>query len=120
MWTLVFLLFFVIVYGPTIMVEEIHLEAIFGDEFLRYREAVPRLIPRPGRTLGGEARAVAEEAVGEAALGEEKTPARDGAISDREEGAMARYLRNREWQVALGAAGIFAVLGLKVALGGSD
>lgn len=55
-WPLAIYTFFVLVanmvYFP--LSEEKHLEARYGDEYLAYKQAVPRWFPRGHRTLGGE------------------------------------------------------------------
>jgi protein-S-isoprenylcysteine O-methyltransferase Ste14 len=39
------------IYGKTIAEEEATLDRLFGDAFARYRQAVPRLFPIPGRWM---------------------------------------------------------------------
>jgi len=79
--------FFLVVYLRTMRIEERVLEREFGEAYRRYRDRVPRLLPRlapyPGR---------AEESGG-----------RGGFSLDL-------YRRNREWEAALGVAAGFVFL----------
>jgi len=84
-----FLVFFALVYGPTMKREEEQLEEIFGERFRHYAARVPLLAPRP----------VPYQAPG--AL-------EGGAFS------VACYRRNREWEALLGAAAGFAFLAFKM------
>ncbi|NNF29171.1 MAG: isoprenylcysteine carboxylmethyltransferase family protein [Gemmatimonadetes bacterium] len=85
-----FLAFFLIVYRRTMERESAKLELHFGEAFVRYREAVPLFVPRstpyrPAAELG-------------------QTPTRF---------SLDRYLRNKEWEAALGAVAGFAFLALR-------
>ena len=89
-FALLFLVFFFVVYRRTMDRESVALEAHFGEPFVRYREAVPVFIPRitpyrPATELG-------------------QTPTRF---------SLDRYLRNKEWEAALGALAGFAFLALR-------
>jgi len=90
-----FLLLFAAVYLPVIRSEERFLAAHF-PEFEGYRRAVPRLFPRPfgmKRRWGGAGRRTA------AGIG-------GGSFSAK------LYRRHREYNAAMGAAGLYAALGL--------
>jgi len=83
-WWLVVLLtaMFLAIYVPTILSEEAFLRSVFA-EFEGYSRRVPRLLPR-------------------------LTPARFGAAAGRF--SRERYLHHREYNAAMGAAAIYAVL----------
>lgn len=107
---LVFLLFFVLVYGRTMVKEEGRLERLFGEEFRRYRATVPRFLPRvpPWSDVSGEtspARQVAEEEVA----------ARATARAGHGPFQLQRYLANREYQAMLGMGIMFLLLAAKLA-----
>ena len=112
-WILVlFALSFGLVYGRTMRREEKRLARLFGAEFERYAEAVPRFIPRP---------APWSDVTGET------SPARPAAVSFGADGAAAipvargpfqlqRYVAHREYQALLGLAAMFLLLVVKLAL----
>jgi protein-S-isoprenylcysteine O-methyltransferase Ste14 len=83
-FVLVFLLFYVGVYGRTMAGEAELLTELFGDRFREYEAAVPAFVPRltPYRATDGEG----------------------GGFT------LAQYRRNREWEAALGALAGFAFL----------
>ncbi len=83
-WPVVFLLFYVSVYGRTMAGEEALLTELFGDRFTDYAACVPAVIPR-------------------------LTPYRPEPIDGRGF-TVTQYRRNREWEAALGAMAGFAVL----------
>ena len=85
-----FLLFFVLVYRATVLGEVSELEARFGERYRVYRARVPSVLPR--------------------------FTAYDGGPSDSPPVAFSRtrYMRNREWEAALGAAAAFGLLALKL------
>lgn len=87
-----FLAFFAWTYPATMARESAGLEDRFGDGYRRYRGAVPGFVPRlsPYRPLPGTAPA----------------PTRF---------SLARYLRNREWEAALGGIAGMGLLVLKAA-----
>lgn len=90
MWiAVIFLAFFVCAYRGTMAHERGRLEARFGEEYRRYRAAVPPFLPRltPYRARAGAA-----------------APPRF---------SLARYVRNREWEAALGGVAAMALLALK-------
>lgn len=89
---LVFLGYFVWVYGSTMARESTELQQRFGDPYRRYRESVPVFVPRltPFRPAAGR-------------------PAGGTGFSP------ARYLRNREYEALLGAAAGLGLLALKAA-----
>jgi len=86
-WPALFLGFFTAVYVPTMASEHRLLVELFGDRYRAYAAQVPALVPRlsPWREPGTEA---------------------DGF-------RWVRYLRNREWEAALGAVTAVAFLALK-------
>ena len=88
----VFLVFFVLVYRATVLREVSELGARFGERYRLYRARVPSVLPR--------------------------FTAYEGEPSDSPPVAFsrARYMRNREWEAALGAAAAFGLLVLKLAL----
>lgn len=88
----VFLAFFIWAYQGPVARESGRLEERFGEGYRRYRGAVPAFLPRltPYR------------------------PAADAApVPTRF--SLARYMRNREWEAALGGAAAMALLALKAA-----
>lgn len=87
-----FLLFFLLVYGRTIRAEAELLEERFGEEYRRWAEAVPLVLPRPAPWDG------------EAGAG-------DGTKGGF---ALRRWRKNREWEAVLGTVAGFAVLALKM------
>lgn len=100
-FTALFVLFFFLVYRRTMKNEEALLEREFGEAYRRYRAEVPRLLPRftPYRA--------------------EDAPTRPGAAAAvysraRTWFSARRYLRNREWEAALGVAAGFAFLAIKM------
>lgn len=90
-----FLLFFVLVYTETIKREEDRLASLFGADYEAYRARVPRLFPRPW----GRARAE-----------------RVAAAVEAHRFRVGRYLGNREYQMILGLAAVFIILGVMAAL----
>lgn len=90
LWTVVFLVFYLAVYGRTLAYEAEVLTELFGDEFRAYAAAVPAVVPRltpyPGTPAGG-------------------APAPGFTLS--------QYLRNKEWEALLGATAAFALLTAK-------
>jgi protein-S-isoprenylcysteine O-methyltransferase Ste14 len=82
-----FMAFFGLVYGATMRREEAYLEGVFGDEFRAYSRAVPLFLPRLTPYQRGE----------------------EASAFDLE-----RYLRNREYQAALGVLAGFLILSAKL------
>lgn len=82
-----FLLFFFVVYRRAIESEEADLEVEFGAAYRRYRTEVPFLLPR-------------------------MTPYRPGTPASRF--SPSRYLKNREWEAALGVVAGFVFLVVKL------
>lgn len=89
LWLLLFLGFFVTVYGPTITAEAERLTERFGQRYVDYAARVPAFFPR-------------------------LTPFRAEA-DEHGPFTWAQYRRNREWEALLGAAGAYAALALKMA-----
>ena len=87
-----FLVFFLLVYRATVLREVSELEVRFGEGYRVYRAQVPSVLPRVTSYEG--------ESSGSAPV----TFSR------------ARYMRNREWEAALGAAAAFGLLALKLEL----
>lgn len=87
LWLLLFLLFFVALYGPTVASEAARLTEQFGHRYVEYAAKVPAFIPR-------------------------LKPYKGGGLP--EGFRWSQYERNREWEALLGAAGAFAVLWLKM------
>ena len=86
------LAFFLVVYRATALREAAELEARFGERYRVYAEKVPSVLPRiiPYR-------------------GERSESPPGGSFR-------ARYMRNREWEAALGAVVAFGVLASKLKL----
>jgi len=87
-----FLAFFLLVYRATVRREVIELEARFGEGYRVYAAQVPSVLPRI------------------IAYGGEHSDSPPGGFSP------ARYMRNREWEAALGAVAAFGLLALKLRL----
>jgi protein-S-isoprenylcysteine O-methyltransferase Ste14 len=88
----VFLGLFFLVYRVTVRREVAELEERFGERYRIYADQVPGVLPR--------------------------LTAYEGGLSDSPVGGFspARYMRNREWEAALGALAAFGVLVLKLKL----
>lgn len=89
---LVFIAYFAWIYGSTIARETGELAMRFGDNYARYRDAVPALFPRLTPF-----RAPPDQAAAKTAF------------------SLARYLRNREYEALLGAVAGLGLLALKAA-----
>jgi hypothetical protein len=87
-----FLVFFVLVYRATMRREVSELEARFGERYRVYRAQVPSVLPRFTAYEGEPSHS-------------------PPAVFTR-----ARYMRNREWEAALGASAAFGLLALKLVL----
>jgi protein-S-isoprenylcysteine O-methyltransferase Ste14 len=87
-----FLVFFVLVYRATALREVTELEARFGERYRAYRAQVPSVLPRVTSYEG------------------------ESSDSAAVTFSRARYIRNREWEAALGAAAAFSLLALKLEL----
>ncbi|GBC78142.1 hypothetical protein HRbin08_01628 [bacterium HR08] len=86
-WLLVcFLVFFAVVYVPTMILEAEHLRALFGAAFEAYERQVPLFFPRLGRRF---------------------------ALSQEGSGQWSVYVRNREYRVLLGYVLILVLLLVK-------
>ena len=86
----VFLVFFLVVYRATVLHEAAELQARFGESYRVYAAQVPSVLPRIV-----------------AYRGERPESAPEGF-------SRARYMRNREWEAALGAVAAFGALALKL------
>lgn len=88
-----FLAFYLTVYRATALREEAELEEMFGEPYRMYSAAVPFFVPR-------------------------FTPYRSSNQSDRASRSfsLGQYVRNREWEAALGAIAGFGGLVLKMVL----
>jgi hypothetical protein len=87
-----FLAFFLLVYRATILREAMELEMRFGESYRAYAAQVPKVLPRITRYRA------------------------EGSDSPQGGFALARYLRNREWEAALGAVAAFGLLASKLKL----
>lgn len=87
---LAFLGFFALAYGSTMARESTHLEARFPDSYRHYRDSVPGFLP---------------------ALARYRPPS--DLVLEETPFSLARYLRNREYEALLGAAGGMGLLVLK-------
>ena len=85
-----FLAFFFSMYRATVVRETRELEARFGESYRIYTEQVPSVLPRITAYGGG------------------------GSDSSKGGFERARYMRNREWEAALGAVAAFGLLALKL------
>lgn len=85
-----FLAFFLIVYRATVLREVAELEARFGESYRIYAAHVPSVLPRF------------------MAYRREPSGSPVGGFS------RARYMRNREWEAALGVVAVFGALALKM------
>jgi protein-S-isoprenylcysteine O-methyltransferase Ste14 len=90
LWLVLFLGFFVVVYGPTIAAEAERLTEQFGQRYVDYSAKVPAFIPR-------------------------LTPFRAADEDSAAPFTWRQYERNREWEALLGAAAAYAALALKMA-----
>ena len=87
-----FLAFFFVVYRATVLRENAELEARFGERYRVYAAQVPSVLPRIIAYRG------------------ERPESSPGGFS------RMGYMRNREWEAALGAVAAFGVLALKLRL----
>lgn len=110
LFMILFLAFYFSIYRATAIREGVELDEAFGESYRIYAAAVPFFMPRFSRYRGpmGEMVPVGPEG-GEAGT---RTGADTGGFSS------AQYLRNREWEAALGAVAGYGVLVLKMALMG--
>jgi protein-S-isoprenylcysteine O-methyltransferase Ste14 len=90
LWLVLFVGFFVVVYGPTMAAEAERLTEQFGQRYVDYSAEVPAFIPRLTPFRGAEADSLALF-------------------------TWSQYERNREWEALLGAAAAYAALALKMA-----
>ncbi|MFP3948340.1 MAG: methyltransferase family protein [Longimicrobiales bacterium] len=110
-FTALFVLFFLLVYRQTMKNEEALLEREFGEAYRRYREEVPRLLPRLGPYRPRRA-STGAPATGAGALSTE--PRETAYAKVRTWFSPRRYLRNREWEAALGVAAGLTFLVIKM------
>jgi len=92
-WPAAVVVFFAIVYPPTVREEAERLTELFGHAYVRYAARVPALLPRLRTSAPSAERA--------------RRAPEEGRFSWRQ------YARNREWEALLGAAAAFAVLALR-------
>ena len=112
-----FLAFFAVIYTRTMGKEERRLEDLFGAEYRRYAEDVPRFFPRvPSiEEFRGEYRAGERDAARDAsAVALESPPLANPGPKPPFE--LRRYLANREYQTLLGLALMFLALAVKLVL----
>lgn len=90
LWLLLFLLFFVALYGPTVSAEAARLTERFGHVYVEYAAQVPAFVPRltPFQAASG------------------------GGMGFR----WSQYERNREWEALVGVVAAYAALSLKMAV----
>ncbi len=88
----VFLAFFLVVYRATVLREAAVLQTRFGEAYRVYAAQVPSVLPRIIAYHG------------------ERSESSPGGFS------RAHYMRNREWEAALGAVAAFGALALKLKL----
>jgi protein-S-isoprenylcysteine O-methyltransferase Ste14 len=89
-FAMAFLAFFALVYRATVLREAVELEGRFGERYRAYRDRVPSVVPRI------------------IAYRDKSSAPGSGSFSG------TRYLRNREWEAALGAVAAFGLLALKM------
>jgi protein-S-isoprenylcysteine O-methyltransferase Ste14 len=87
-WPLVFLIFYLVVYGRTLAFEDEVLTELFGARFVDYKANVPSVVPRLTAYRPEQADV-------------------SGGFS------VSQYLRHNEWEALLGAAAAFAFLATK-------
>lgn len=116
---LFFLASFAVVYSRTMSREERRLEGLFGADYRRYADAVPRFIPRlpslediRGVTPADSPDVMESDAEGGVAIA--APPVARVALHPPFE--LRRYLANREYQTLLGLALMFLALAVKLAL----
>lgn len=94
-WPVLFLLFYVVVYGRTVSHEARLLAELFPSRYPEYRAAVPAFLPRITPWRG--------------------TPTAAGEPVESEAGfRWQQYRAHREWEALLGAAAAFAILGARL------
>lgn len=124
-WILaMFAVFFVLIYGKTMKREEKRLGELFGEEFERYAEAVPRFVPRPtawshvtGATSPARPATVSFDDVHDGGI-------QDGGVATMAPPAIVapvqfklrHYVKHREYQALLGIAVMYLLLVAKLAL----
>jgi protein-S-isoprenylcysteine O-methyltransferase Ste14 len=89
LWLVLFLGFFVAMYGPTVAAEAARLTERFGHRYVEYATEVPAFLPRLTPFSGGDA---------------------TGGFD------WAQYRRNREWEALLGVGAAFTLLWVRMAL----
>ena len=91
-WILLFLAYFIVVYGMTMSLEQRRLTERFGQAYHEYASSVPSLIPRV-------------------------VPYRHSRDSVGCSFRFRRYYRNKEWEAALGVLAMFSFLAMKAIFG---
>lgn len=122
LWILaLFLVFFLVIYGRTMRKEERRLTELFGQEFTRYAQAVPRFLPWRIPAWSDVTGATSPARPGIAA-----TPSTTGTVATIDAPApsvaaaphfrLSRYLSHREYEALLGIAVMYIALVIKLAL----
>jgi hypothetical protein len=107
-WPAAVIVYFAVVYQPTVAAERERLTRLFGARYLEYVEQVPALVPRttPYRPSVGTTSIAASDAPA--------SDARAGASRAARGFAWSRYRARREWEALLGAGAALAVLAAKL------
>ena len=108
-WLALLLVANVVIYHRVMLKEERRLEKLFGDDFKRYEEAVPRFIPRLRPAVIHAPVASDADSLDESDMAPDPPPNTPGRF-------FKRYLRHREYQAMLGIAVMFIALAVKLAL----
>ena len=91
-WLLLFLIYFVGVYGKTMSLEDNRLTDLFGDAYRDYASSVPSFLPK-------------------------MVPYQPSRDSEGHGFRLKRYYRNKEWEALLGAVAIFGFLAIGALFG---
>ena len=91
-WLLLFLIYFVGVYGKTMSLEDNRLTDLFGDAYRDYASSVPSFLPK-------------------------MVPYHPSRDSEGHGFRLKHYYRNKEWEAALGVLTMFSFLAIKAIFG---